>query len=104
MDSKPNSLIASDVRASTQVRAYLQELQSLLLNQFEEIDSKRFRRDAWPYSGGGGGLTCVIEDGDIFERGCVNFSHVWGNYLPAAANAARPAIAGRKFEAMGTSC
>ena len=62
-----------------------------------------FRRDVWERPEGGGGLSCVIEDGHLLERGGVNFSHVTGARLPASATAARPELAGRGFEAMGVS-
>ena len=52
---------------------------------------------------GGGGITRVIEEGDLFERGGVNFSHVTGSHLPPSATAARPDLAGRSWEAMGVS-
>jgi coproporphyrinogen III oxidase len=45
----------------------------------------------------------VIEDGALFERGGVNFSHVVGDRLPPSASAGRPELAGRGFEAMGVS-
>ena len=51
----------------------------------------------------GGGITRLVEDGNFFERGGVNFSHVMGSNLPPAATAARPALAGRAWEAMGVS-
>ena len=45
----------------------------------------------------------MIEDGNFFERGGVNFSHVMGDGMPASATAHRPELAGRRFEAMGVS-
>jgi coproporphyrinogen III oxidase len=45
----------------------------------------------------------VIEEGNFFERGGVNFSHVTGDNLPASATAHRPELVGRKWEAMGVS-
>jgi coproporphyrinogen III oxidase len=48
-------------------------------------------------------MSCVLEDGALFERGGVNYSHVQGEALPASASAARPHIAGCAFEAMGVS-
>jgi coproporphyrinogen III oxidase len=45
----------------------------------------------------------VIEEGGVFERGGVNFSHVLGDRLPPSASAQRPQLAGRPFEAMGVS-
>ena len=69
----------------------------------EEVDGKRFRRDKWERAEGGGGLSCVMEDGNVLERGGVNYSHVFGGGLPASATAARPELSGRGFEAMGVS-
>ena len=67
------------------------------------LDGNAFRRDAWHRAEGGGGLSCLIEEGRLFERGGVNFSHVMGNALPPSASANRPELAGRGFEAMGLS-
>ncbi len=45
----------------------------------------------------------MIEEGKLFERGGVNFSHVQGTGLPPSATASRPELAGRGWEAMGVS-
>jgi coproporphyrinogen III oxidase len=81
------------------VRNYLSGLQQQIVAALETFDGKTFRRDAQP----GGNTACVIEDGNFFERGGVNFSHVTGENLPASATAHRPELAGRKWEAMGVS-
>jgi coproporphyrinogen III oxidase len=44
-----------------------------------------------------------MEEGAIFEKAGINFSHVHGAQLPASATAHRPELAGRSFEAMGVS-
>jgi coproporphyrinogen III oxidase len=67
------------------------------------VDGARFRRDEWERPEGGGGLSCVMEEGNVLERGGVNYSHVFGDGLPASATAARPELSGRSFEAMGVS-
>jgi coproporphyrinogen III oxidase len=85
------------------VSDYLVDLQNRIAEELERADGKRFGRDRWQRAEGGGGETRVIEDGDLFERGGVNFSRVHGERLPAAASAARPEVAGRGFEAMGVS-
>jgi coproporphyrinogen III oxidase len=85
------------------VRDYLVGLHERIVARLEQLDGLAFRRDAWKRSEGGGGLTCVIEDGHLLERGGVNFSQVDGAALPASATAARPELAGRGFEAMGVS-
>ncbi|MEO5699847.1 MAG: oxygen-dependent coproporphyrinogen oxidase [Casimicrobiaceae bacterium] len=84
-------------------RAYLIDLQASIVDALEAIDGRTFRQDAWSRPEGGGGIARVLEDGAVFERGGVNFSHVQGAELPAAATAARPGIAGRAWEAMGVS-
>ena len=53
-------------------------------NQF----AQDFQRDTWQRAEGGGGVSRLIEEGDFFERGGVNFSHVTGQSLPASATAA----------------
>lgn len=53
--------------------------------------------------GGGGGRTRVLRHGAVIEQGGVNFSHVYGDAMPASATAHRPELAGRRFEAMGVS-
>jgi coproporphyrinogen III oxidase len=88
---------------SAAVRAYLLDLQQRTVVALEAIDGKSFRRDEWTRAEGGGGVSCVIEDGNVLERGGVNFSHVHGTTLPASATANRPELAGRGFEAMGVS-
>ena len=88
---------------TTQVKEYLSTLQDKIIEQLERVDGKRFKREKWERSEGGGGLSCVIEQGNVFERGGVNYSHVFGSGLPASATAARPELSGRSFEAMGVS-
>lgn len=52
------------------------------------MDGKgKFGRDEWTREAGGGGLTRVIEDGNVVEKGGVNFSAVHGA-MPANISAA----------------
>jgi coproporphyrinogen III oxidase len=83
---------------SAAVRAYLVGLQERIVGELERFDGKPFLRDAW-----GRGTSMLIEEGDFFERGGVNFSHVKGEAMPASATAHRPELAGRSWEAMGVS-
>jgi coproporphyrinogen III oxidase len=85
------------------VKRFLLELQRDIVARLAEIDGKAFRRDEWTRAEGGGGITQLIEDGGIFERTGVNFSHVAGASLPPSASAGRPELAGRSFQAMGVS-
>ncbi len=88
---------------SDAVKKYLTDLQSRIIADFEQIDGKPFRAVFWDRPEGGGGMSCVIEEGRVFERGGVNFSDVHGERLPPSASASRPELAGRLFEAMGVS-
>lgn len=85
------------------VKLYLEQLQATILARLEQLDGQAFTCESWQRPAGGGGRTCVIENGTVFERGGVNFSHVMGEGLPPSATAHRPELAGRSFEAMGVS-
>jgi coproporphyrinogen III oxidase len=86
------------------IRTYLLGLQNTLCKGLESYEpTARFRQDAWERQEGGGGLSCVLQDGVVFESAGVNFSHVRGQSMPASATAHRPELAGRQFEAMGIS-
>jgi len=86
------------------VEGYLTDLQNRLCEAFEGFeDEAAFHEDRWERPDGGGGRTRVIEQGRVFEKGGVNFSHVHGASLPSAASARRPELAGRSFQALGVS-
>ena len=86
-----------------EVRDFLLGLQQNIGDRLQALDTGEFRAESWERPAGGGGISRVIEDGSVFERGGVLFSHVTGKSLPATASAVRPQIAGRSFEAMGVS-
>jgi len=84
-------------------RAYFLGLQASIVAALEAVEGRAFRRDEWVRPEGGGGISRLLEDGEIFERGGVNFSQVTGERLPPSATASRPHLAGRTWEAMGVS-
>ena len=86
------------------VKDFLLALQESICSGLASIDGKAdFRTDAWDREEGGSGITRVISDGNVFEKGGVNFSHVFGESMPASATATRPELAGRAYQAMGVS-
>jgi coproporphyrinogen III oxidase len=86
------------------VRSYLLSLQDGICKAFENLDGTgRFREDEWSRREGGGGRSRVMEEGAVFEKGGINFSHVFGSTLPPSASASRPELAGRHFQALGVS-
>jgi len=87
-----------------QVKQFLLQLQEQICDQLTAVDGQAyFVEDSWDRAEGGGGRSRVLTQGAVFEQAGVNFSHVFGDKMPASATAHRPELAGRKFEAMGVS-
>ncbi len=78
-------------------------VQESIVDALQALEAKRFRTDTWQRPQGGGGVSRIIEEGELFERGGVNLSRVQGTGLPASASAARPQLSGRAYDAMGVS-
>jgi coproporphyrinogen III oxidase len=58
---------------------YIHQLQDSICQGLEAVDGRaNFITDEWKREGGGGGITRVITDGAVFEKGGVNTSVVWG--------------------------
>ncbi|OGV71792.1 MAG: coproporphyrinogen III oxidase [Methylophilales bacterium RIFCSPHIGHO2_02_FULL_57_10] len=85
------------------VKEYFLNLQERIVDGLQHADGKHFLHDSWQRPEGGGGISCVMEEGNVLERGGINFSHVMGDRLPPSASAGRPELAGRGFEATGVS-
>ncbi|MGD7036427.1 oxygen-dependent coproporphyrinogen oxidase [Methylotuvimicrobium buryatense] len=86
------------------VKSFLLDLQNRICAALESQEpNARFIEDDWQRPEGGGGKTRVLSNGHVIEQGGVNFSHVFGNQLPASATAARPELTNRRFQAMGVS-
>lgn len=59
--------------------SYITDLQNSICKGLEAEDAKaKFISDKWERPGGGGGDTRVITDGNVFEKGGVNTSVVYG--------------------------
>ena len=88
-----------------QVKKYLVNLQESICSDLESLDGGAvFEKDHWTRKdGNGSGITSVICDGNVFEKGGVNFSIVEGNKMPNSATALRPELEGRKYTALGVS-
>jgi coproporphyrinogen III oxidase len=85
------------------VKSYLLDLQQRIVGKFEALDGKPFAHDEWTRPEGGGGISRILENGNLLERGGVGFSHVTGTKLPPSATTHRAQIAGQPWEAMGVS-
>lgn len=86
-----------------QAHEYFANLQETIVQGLEQDEGSNFGRDPWQREQGGGGLAHYCENGAVFERAGVLFSHVNGDSLPPTATARRPELAGRSWEAMGVS-
>jgi coproporphyrinogen III oxidase len=86
---------------------YLRGLQQRIVGALEAADGTACLRDEWRKEPGeplqGSGLTCILEEGPLFERAGCGFSQVRGHKLPHSATQHRPELAGAPFEAMGVS-
>ncbi len=61
------------------IQQFFTELQSRICEELEQADGKgKFIRDTWQRPGGGGGTSRVLTNGNVIEKGGVNFSAVWG--------------------------
>ncbi|OCT54022.1 Coproporphyrinogen-III oxidase [Cladophialophora carrionii] len=67
------------------MEALIKEHQNRIVFALENIDGKKFRRDEWTRPAGGSGISCVLQDGNVFEKAGVNISVVYGEL-------SRPAI------------
>jgi coproporphyrinogen III oxidase len=93
-----------------EIKFYLKVLQQQLCNDLEQEEhsisghsATVFIEDHWKHPEGGGGITRVLQGGQVIERAGVNFSHVSGITLPPAATLKRPELQGCRFQAMGVS-
>ncbi|KAL1602534.1 Coproporphyrinogen-III oxidase [Paraconiothyrium brasiliense] len=65
---------------------FIKQHQKEIVAELEKVDGKKFIVDSWQRAEGGGGISCVLQDGNVFEKAGVNISVVYGR-LP------KPAIA-----------
>lgn len=86
------------------------EVQYRLCKSLEEFEDKKFQVDRWLRSEGGGGISCVLQDGKTFEKAGVNISVVHGTLPPPAVKQMRSRgkdiLEGKElpFYAVGISC
>ncbi|CAG8669542.1 19751_t:CDS:2 [Cetraspora pellucida] len=78
----------NDVKKETLLRKrmeqYIKSLQERIVKEIESIDGKKFLIDRWEREQGGYGISCVLQDGKVFEKAGVNISVVSGE-LPTLA-------------------
>ena len=83
--SKRESGVTDSSPMRVRMENLIKEKQKEIIKAIEKIDGSAFKIDAWDRPSGGGGISCVLQDGNVFEKAGVNTSVVYGK-LP------RPAI------------
>ena len=85
-----------------QFSSWIKEIQNSICHEVETADGKeKFLEDKWSRPEGGGGITRVIQNGAVFEKGGVNTSEVYGDITPAISTQLK--VTGDKFFACGIS-
>jgi coproporphyrinogen III oxidase len=81
---------------------WIKQIQNKICVAVEKADGKEvFREDKWTREEGGGGITRVIQNGAVFEKGGVNTSEVYGKITPAIRTQLN--VEGSSFFACGIS-
>lgn len=98
-----NSLTAKlSVITKSEVTQAMMALQDRICSRLEAIDGTGvFEEDKWSRSEGGGGRTRIIQEGDLIEKGGVNFSEVHGHVTDMMRQNTQ--ITGDTFFATGVS-
>ncbi|KAL0943483.1 coproporphyrinogen III oxidase [Colletotrichum truncatum] len=67
------------------MESFIRKKQKDIISALEQVDGNAFRTDEWERpNNGGGGRTCVLQDGNVFEKAGVNISIVHGKLNRAA--------------------
>ncbi|XP_029355308.1 oxygen-dependent coproporphyrinogen-III oxidase, mitochondrial [Echeneis naucrates] len=73
----------------TRMEMLIMETQADFCRALQEVDGGVFKVDRWERKEGGGGISCVMQDGKVFEKAGVNVSVVFGNLTEEAARQMR---------------
>lgn len=86
------------------IEKVFKNIQKEIIQGFTYIDDKsHLNTTSWKYKHGGGGKSCEISDGDIIEKGMVNYSSIKGKVLPNSALAKKNKGEIKNFFATGVS-
>lgn len=89
---------------STEIQDGFKDVQNDICALLNEHNSAAYHEDCWKYEKGkGGGITRVWAEGDLIEKGGVNFSAIRGTSLPQSAATQFKIPEGTEFLATGVS-
>ncbi|XP_074647203.1 oxygen-dependent coproporphyrinogen-III oxidase-like [Tubulanus polymorphus] len=75
-----------DSSMRSKMELLIMRIQGEVCHKLEDLDERgKFHVDKWSRKEGGGGITCVLTDGDVFEKAGVNVSVVHGTLSQASA-------------------
>lgn len=81
---KRESGVGTESPMRLRMEKFIKEQQKLIVEGLEQADGMKFRKDEWERPNGGGGITCVLQEGKVFEKAGVGVSVVYGS-LPKPA-------------------
>ncbi|KAE8159097.1 Coproporphyrinogen III oxidase [Aspergillus tamarii] len=81
---KKQATISENSPMRLRMEKLIKEHQHKIVDELSRIDGTQFKTDTWARPNGGGGISCVLQDGNVFEKAGVNVSVVYGE-LPRAA-------------------
>jgi coproporphyrinogen III oxidase len=76
--------MSSEQTTRSKMSDLVMAIQDEIVAGLEELDGKPFKRDAWTRTEGGGGRTCVLQEGNVFEKAGLGVSIVEGTLTDAA--------------------
>ena len=90
-----------------EIEKNFKDIQASIINKFEKFElSKNLNKvhDAWNRPEGGGGITHIISEGNVFDNCAINFSSIYGERLPESALANSLNVEAKNgYQAMGIS-
>lgn len=82
--SRPSDAAAAPCRVKVRFENIIRTAQDSICAAVSEMDGTPFHEDAWTREDGGGGISRVLQDGNVWEKAGVNVSVVYGS-MPATA-------------------
>uniref|UniRef100_A0A7S3AIS1 coproporphyrinogen oxidase n=1 Tax=Haptolina ericina TaxID=156174 RepID=A0A7S3AIS1_9EUKA len=85
VDSAPETLVRDDDLSGANMdmrrrfEANCRRAQEAICKAVSELDGTEFKQDVWTREGGGGGISRVLTDGNVFEKAGCSLSVVYGS-------------------------
>lgn len=80
----PKLATPKDKSLREEMTFYVQDLQREIVLRLSQLDQSPFVVDTWTRPSGGYGTSCILQDGNVFEKAGVNTSVIHGTLPPSA--------------------